>query len=255
MRIAVFSDVHGNALALEAVLADIAAAGGVDAHWFIGDAASQGYDPAGCVRRISTLPNLTAVRGNTDHHSTADTHPLDEEFLAWATAHPERAQRNYAIICNFYWTRGAVTATGGYDWLASLPVEERIALPDGTRVLLVHASPGTDEGSGISVRQSDDEVAGLLEDANADLVIVGHTHVPLDRTVSGVRVWNLGSVSNPMTDDQRAMWALLEANERGYTLERRFATYDVPAVLAALEAAHQPALAVIRRSWERGATG
>jgi predicted phosphodiesterase len=255
MRIAIFSDVHGNALALETVLADVKAAGGVDGYWFVGDAASQGYDPAACVRRISSLPDLKAVRGNTDHYSTADTHTIDAEFVEEAGQDLARAQRTFAIVANFYWTRGAVTATGQYDWLANLPVEKRVELPDGTRVLLVHASPGTDEGSGITVSQSDDEVAALLEGADADLVIVGHTHIPLDRTVNGVRVWNLGSVSNPPTDDKRAMWTLLEGDAQGYRLERRYAAYDVARVLAALEAAHQPAAAVIRRSWERAATG
>lgn len=36
MRIALISDIHGNLLALEAVLADIAAWGGVDGYWILG---------------------------------------------------------------------------------------------------------------------------------------------------------------------------------------------------------------------------
>ena len=36
MRIALISDIHGNLLALEAVLADVAAQGGVDAYWISG---------------------------------------------------------------------------------------------------------------------------------------------------------------------------------------------------------------------------
>jgi len=250
MRAAIFSDVHGNTLALEAVLADIERVGGVDAYWFVGDAASQGYDPAGCVARIAALPGLKAVRGNTDRYTVTDSHPLDASFLDIANRDLERAQTMFAMVRNFAWTRGAVTATGGFDWLANLPVEERVTLPDGTRVLLVHAAPGTDDGSGIKESQSDAVLARILVPANADLVIVGHTHDPLDRTAAGVRAWNLGSVSLPFRDDKRAMWTLLEADESGHTLTRQYAAYDGAEVVRRLDAAHQPALASIRKAWE-----
>ena len=252
MRVAIFSDVHGNSIALDAVLADVERVGGVDAFWFIGDAASQGFDPVGSVQRITALPDLKAVRGNTDHHSTADTHLLDDDFVQWVTGDREAALRTYAIVSNFYWTRGAVTATGYFDWLAELPVEERVDLPDGTRVLLVHAAPGTDDGAGIHDGQGDAELGEILAAADADLVVVGHTHKPLDRTVNGVRVWNLGSVSNPATSDERAMWTLLDADESGYQLERQFAPYDVAEVLSRLVAVHQPAESHIRKSWALG---
>ena len=47
MRLALFSDIHGNPIALDAVLADIAAEGGVNAYWVLGDLAAIGYDPVG----------------------------------------------------------------------------------------------------------------------------------------------------------------------------------------------------------------
>src|SRR5688572_27923984 len=72
MRIAVFSDVHGNPIALEAVLEDIAAVGGVDAHWFVGDAAMIGIDPVASLSRLVALPGLVAVRGNGDRRVATD---------------------------------------------------------------------------------------------------------------------------------------------------------------------------------------
>ncbi len=53
----------------------------------------------------------------------------------------------------FSWTRGYLSATGWLDWLASLPLEVCVTLPDGTRVLGVHASPGRDDGSGLHPAQ------------------------------------------------------------------------------------------------------
>jgi predicted phosphodiesterase len=45
MRIALFSDVHGNSIALDAVLQDIQAQGGVDAYWVLGDLLGQNGPP------------------------------------------------------------------------------------------------------------------------------------------------------------------------------------------------------------------
>jgi len=249
---AVFSDVHGNSIALDAVLADVERVGGVDAYWFVGDAAALGFDPVGTIKRLADLPGLVAVRGNTDRNTVEDTQEVDAEFVSLAAHDPGRARTRFMILRNFAWTRGAVTAGGGFDWLAGLPLEERMKLPDGTRVLLVHAAPSTDDGPGIREEHSDDELNEMLVDAAADLVIVGHTHKALDRTVHGVRVFNLGSVSIPQTDELRAMWTLLEADERGYRLERQFVAYDSVEMLRRLGMATPPAESTIRTFWERG---
>jgi predicted phosphodiesterase len=246
MRIAVFSDTHGNTIAQSAVLADIERAGGVDAYWFVGDAVALGFDPVGTIQHLRALPGLKAVRGNTDRDTVRDADDIDSGFLARTSQLPEQAPRTLAILRNVAWTRGALMATGHLEWLASLPVEERVTLPDGTRVLLVHAAPGTDDGPGIRAEQSDEELAGILAGANADLVIVGHTHLPMERTVNGVRAWNLGSVSLPFTGEKRAMWTLLEADEEGYRLERRFTGYDTAEVLARLNAISPPGEGVLR---------
>lgn len=231
MRIAIFSDVHGNTLALDAVLADIASVGGVDAHWFVGDAAMIGFDPVGAVERLQSLPNLVTVRGNGDRRLATDPNTVREVTnRILATAEPAEASIWRSVLADSEWTRDLLKAAGRYEWVAALPLEQRLQLPDGTRVLLVHAAPGTDEGSGIQDRHSDDDLRGILAGAEADLVFVGHTHRPLDRTVDGTRVVNLGSLSNPPDANKRAKWSLLVADAQGYTLERREVDYDIAAV-------------------------
>ena len=53
MRLALMSDLHGNPIALDAVLGHIQASGGVDGYLVLGDLVSSGYDPAGVLRRLS----------------------------------------------------------------------------------------------------------------------------------------------------------------------------------------------------------
>lgn len=249
MRIAIFSDVHGNAIALDAVLADIAAGGGVDEHWVIGDVSDMGTDPVGVIERLRVLPGLRIVHGNGDRAV------VESDADALAARLPEAAQdtirRELMNVEEAAWARGAITAAGQFDWLASLPLEVMTTLPDGTRVLLVHASPGTDEGTGFRAEQSNDEARTLLGSLDADLLLVGHTHAPLDRRVDGVRIVNTGSVSNPVTDDQRAMWMLLEADADGYRLERRFVAYDRERYLRQVADMRHPAEAVIRAFFEQ----
>ena len=61
-RIALLADIHGNSLALDAVLAHIQAQGGVDDYWVLGDLCAIGYDPVGVLERLSALPNAIFIR-------------------------------------------------------------------------------------------------------------------------------------------------------------------------------------------------
>jgi predicted phosphodiesterase len=238
MRLALLSDIHGNPIALDAVLADIAAQGEVDAYLVLGDVVAIGYDPIGVIERLVVLPNVVFVRGNTDRYTTSGERP--PPTLEDAQSEPELLPVLVEVAESFAWTQGCVTATGWLQWLTNLPLEARLTLPDGTNLLGVHASPGYDDERGIHPKLSDDELRTMVAGCDADLVCVGHTHFPLDRSVGGVRVVNVGSVSNPITSDLRASYVLLDATPASYTLQFRKVAYDVAAVIAAILQSRHP---------------
>jgi predicted phosphodiesterase len=238
VRIALISDIHGNLLALEAVLADIDAQGGVDAYWVLGDFSSLGYDPVGVLERITQLPNALFSRGNHDRYTVTGERP--GPTLEQAQAQPHLVPLLLAMATNLAWTQGHIRASGWWNWLGNLPLELQLTLPDGTRLLGVHAAPGLDDGPGIIPLLNDEELRALLAPAEADLVIVGHTHVPLDRTIDQVRVVNLGSVSNPMRSRLEASYALLEADSVGYNVQMRYVDYDRQAVIDELQRVKHP---------------
>jgi len=232
MRAAIFSDVHGNIVALDAVLGDVAKAG-VEEFWVVGDLVAHGPHPASTLDRLMGLANARFVRGNTDRYVISNELPEFVEQIADVRLATD-------VVRSFAWTRGAIGGRG-YEWLAALPIEQRISLPDGTTVLLVHASPGRDGGRGITPAMTDQELrAAGISDTAAELIFVGHTHIPTEHVVDGVRVVNVGSVSVPATTDRRAMWTLLTADNDGFTIERRHTEYDMNAVVAALDAEHHP---------------
>lgn len=248
MRIALLSDIHGNSLALDAVLADITAQGPVDAYWVLGDFAGLGYDPAAVIARVRALPNARFVRGNHDRYMVSGegwSPSLDD-----ARKDSEKVRLHAGLAASFGWAKGYVSAMGQLDWLANLPLEQRETLPDGTRLLGVHAAPGADDGEGIYPRISDDELRRMAQQAEAELIVVGHTHVPLDRTIDEVRFFNLGSIGNPMTPDWRASYAMLEADAAGYSLELRRVEYDREAAIMAIRRSGHPQAPVLVRFLE-----
>jgi predicted phosphodiesterase len=237
MRLAIFSDIHGNPLALDAVLADIQSQGEVDAFWVLGDFAALGYDPVTPLVKVTALPHASFTRGNTDRYVVTDDLPVPaEKALEDHALLPEVME----AVRSFSWTRGYISAAGRLNWLTNLPLEARLTLPDGTRLLGVHASPGRDDGPGFQPNHSDGELEKRLAGCEADLVIVGHTHVPLDRQVGRIRVINLGSVSNPVTQGLQATYVLLDANEHSYSIQLRRVDYDREAVIKAIEQSGHP---------------
>lgn len=238
MRIAVLSDVHGNPIALDAVLAD-ARAQGAEELWLVGDFAAIGPEPVAVLERVAALERARCVRGNTDRYLVTGEGPPPS--LEAVRADPGLIPLFAAIAASFAWTRGALTARGWLDWFESLPLDLRLTAPDGTRVLAVHASPGADDGEGVHAGRSDAELRALLAGCDADLVLVGHTHEPLARRVDGTLLVNLGSVSNPTAPDLRACYVLLEIGREGVAAVHRRVPYDAAAFAETVRRSRHPA--------------
>jgi predicted phosphodiesterase len=238
MRLALLSDIHGNAIALKAVLADIERLGGVDAVWVLGDLVALGPDPIGVLECLATLPHVRCTRGNTDRYVVTGDRPPPS--LAEAQENLALLPTLLEVAGTFAWTLGAVTVGGWRNWLANLPLEIRVDLADGTSVLGVHAVPGSDDGAGIHPALSDSELTAIVANERADVICVGHTHWPLERCIGRKRIVNLGSVSNGLPPDLRATYVILEADASGYTITYRRVAYDREAVIAAVQAMQHP---------------
>jgi diadenosine tetraphosphatase ApaH/serine/threonine PP2A family protein phosphatase len=175
---------------------------------------------------------VRCVRGNTERYVCTGDRPPPSP--AEAAADPSLLPVLVEVAGTFAWTLGAVSQCGWLDWLSALTLELRAVLPDGTRMLGVHARPGHDDGIGFHPALDEAERAYLLGDCEADLVCVGHTHAPLDVWAGGTRIVNAGSVSNPLPPDLRASYVLLEADASGCRVTHRRVDYDRKAVIDAL---------------------
>jgi predicted phosphodiesterase len=242
----VISDVHGNRVALEAVIAD-GVSQGVDSWWVLGDVVAIGPEPVATLDVVLGLPNVAIIRGNTERYVlTTDRPPPHRDDVI---TRPELMDVFVEVEASFSWTRGALAAHGMLDVLAGLPLECRVELPDGTRVLGVHASPGRDDGAGITPHRPEGELQAAL--ADADIVCAGHTHQPTDRIVGEVRALNPGSVSNPVVEDLRASYSIIHADRHGHGVEHRCVAYDTEEFLGRVARSGHPAAEYIA-SFQRG---
>jgi protein phosphatase len=94
---------------------------------------------------------------------------------------------------------------------------------------------------------SHEALRSLATSAGADLLLVGHTHWPVDLSVDGVGLVNPGSVSNAFPPDLRASYLLLEAGESGFTTQHRRVDYDREAVIHRVERVNHPAASFVVR--------
>jgi putative phosphoesterase len=213
MRLLILSDVHANPWALDAVGRD---AGAVDHILCAGDCVNYGLAPGivvGWLREHGAI----AVRGNHDHAVA---------FHADPRASP--AKQALALAMRD-WTRRQL---GDDDllWLTRLPVSLHWEL-DGTRFVITHATPLEplyDYRLTPELRDAMlDKIIGHLE---ADVLIVGHTHLPMMRRHGRLSIVNPGSVGQPLDGDPRASYAIWEDGR--VTLRR--VEYDLASPLDAL---------------------
>ena len=248
VRIGLISDIHGNRVALEAVVAD-GIQRGVDRWWALGDLVAIGPEPVRTLELLVDLPLMIAIAGNTERYVLTDDRPPPS--AQDVIAHPELLDTYAAVQRSFAWTCGALAAHDWLDWLRDLLPEHRMVLPDETAVLGVHATPGRDDGKGITPHRDEADLRHDLKGAEAGVVVAGHTHQPTDRRIGDIRAVNLGSVSNPITDDLRASYAILHADRHQHTIEHRRVAYDRDAFLRTVARSGHPSADYIA-SFQRG---
>jgi putative phosphoesterase len=237
-RIAVFSDIHGNLCALNAVLNDIKEDGGADEVWILGDLAAFGYAPVKTLDKLSALENVAIISGNTDRFIVTGEQPYPS--FAEVAANPNLLQNYTEVTRSLAWTQGAVSTQGWLPWLKRLPKSRRLNLLDGTRVLLVHASPEHDDGPALYPLLDESVLRQRFVRHDADLILCGHTHWTMEAKIDGVHIVNVGSISNPFPPDLRAVWIRLDITDNSYQVITHKVDYDREKVVGCLNQLRHP---------------
>jgi predicted phosphodiesterase len=206
MRIVLFSDIHGNLVALEAVLADIRRQATPDALFVAGDLVLLGPRPAESLALLRSLDGARFVKGNTDQYliDYAD----DEQEVTFARRH---------------------LSEDAIAFVRDLPFEQRLAVATGHELLVVHANPRDLEGQ-IRPDSSDEMLRPMLLGETAEVVAFGHYHVPFVRQLDNWTLVDVASVGMPRDGDQRAVYAILDWEHGAWRIEHRRVAFDIQAV-------------------------
>ncbi|MFN8593898.1 MAG: metallophosphoesterase family protein [Thermomicrobiales bacterium] len=224
-RIAIFSDLHGNSAATEAVLVTIDAER-PDAVYCLGDLVGYGARPNETVALIRERRIPTLI-GNYD-----DGVGFDRDDCGCAYKDAGERERGQASLM---WSR-AVTTPEQKAFLRELPPEIRFAA-EGVRFRLVHGSPRR-MNEYLFEDRDPRSLERIAAGAEADVLVFGHTHRPWVREIGGVLMVNDGSAGKPKDGDPRAAWALFTVDEgKPVQVDIRRVPYDIASMAAAIRAA------------------
>jgi predicted phosphodiesterase len=244
MRLAVFSDIHGNLTALEAVLQDMEQMGGIDLTWCLGDLAAFGPRPAECIRRLKALAEVDegkkfkVIGGNTDRYlitGERPTFPIAENDEAFQKSRAYWRRLNDAIL----WGVDQLSFED-YEFLKKINGHELGKKIDGYGYVIgYHAIPGNDE-TALFPDTPEDEARDFFLDREGWLGVGGHTHIQMDRNLGNWRAINVGSVGLPMDVKGQAGWGLFTFEDGKVQVELRRVPFDAEAVITELGAAGYP---------------
>jgi diadenosine tetraphosphatase ApaH/serine/threonine PP2A family protein phosphatase len=237
MRFAAIADVHGNYLALEAVIADIRVQG-IDEIVNLGDMASGALDAARTMDMLIAL-DAVHVRGNHDRY-LIDRPP--EKMGSWDRPAYDQLEARHL------------------DWLRAIPATQVFR----DRVFLCHATPGNDETYWLEAVSPDgtvgmaslDTIEAAAKGITQELIVCAHSHIARAvRLRDGRLIVNPGSVGCPGYRDIHplphvmeagipdARYAILERKDREWQVTFRHVPYDHDAMAALARRNGHPELA------------
>ena len=188
MKIGIVSDIHAQPAALRRTLEDMPS---VDLVLCAGDVIS---DYRFCAETVDILrrAQVQCIQGN---HETGFFGGRNPDYL-------RKCQREFGPEV--------------LDFLASAPLSLELEAA-GAKVLMVHASPWEPFDEYIYAQSP--QLARFAQ-LPYDVVIFGHTHVPMVHQANGVTVINPGSCSQPRDQDRRGSYAILDPESRSVEVRR-----------------------------------
>lgn len=216
MRIAIISDVHANLAALESIQEPC------DLLFCLGDLVDYGPQPREAIHWVRERA-LRVIRGNHDHALGYNVDCRCAPVMREASV-TTRQWHSYLL------------SQDEKEYLQGLPITERLELA-GATFHLAHASPTGDLYDYHIIPDAPDEaLTEAIEGIEADFILLGHTHLPMLRTIGTTTIVNPGSIGQPRHGNPRASYAIWDDGE----IEFHHGFYDVSQTIALLKQSPLP---------------
>jgi putative phosphoesterase len=226
MRIGVIGDIHGNLAALNSVLGALRDCG-VSAILNTGDTVGYSAFPDECVDLLGTAQAIE-VQGNYDE-------AVAQQFSDCGCG-PASGSLARLREASLRWTQSRVSERTR-SHLRHLAVIRWLVF-ENRNFLLAHGQVGNHGASGLEREQRD--WARRAGETGADVVVLGHSHLPRVERLGRTTLVNPGSVGKPVDGDPRAACAVVEIAPTGVHAQILRVRYDVEENARALVAAGLP---------------
>lgn len=216
MKIAFISDIHGNAVALDAVLENIKKQD-VDKIYVLGDICFRGPEPKRSLDLVRSL-DTDVIKGNAD------------EWIVRSIREGEVPNHVLDIMhSEVNWSKSKLTSEDN-DYLENLPMNLTIEY-ENIKVHAFHATP--DDLFNVVLPTESDEIINeiLIKDSVADIFIYAHIHKPYIRYIASKCIINIGSVGLPFDGLTKSSYALLDIEKDSFQSSIIRVDYDVQKVI------------------------
>lgn len=226
MKVAIISDIHGNATALESVLRDIFSKGVSDIV-VLGDLVFRGPEP----KRVLDLLRSTSalvLKGNTD------------EWIIRGIKEDEVPTSDYRIMnLERQWTVDQLTAED-LKYLGSLPLECSMSLSSTMSVHCFHATPDDLFEVILPSEPVDKFRKKIMTKKQASIYAYAHTHHPLLRYIDGKCIINPGGVGYTFDGYTQSSYAIVEEENGQLRVSIERINYNVAQVIDLYEKLQYP---------------
>jgi predicted phosphodiesterase len=219
-RLAVLSDIHGNSIALEAVLADLARTR-VDQIVIAGDIINWGPFSAQVVERIAR-EGWSVIRGNNEFYL------LDYDTPRAPAEWSDPGQ--FPLIPWLSRQMNGRCRTIVEGWPDTLSLQ----FPDAPPLRVIHGSP-LDNKESIFPGTPESEISAMFAGVEEETIVAAHTHIIMDRRVAGRHIVNPGSVGTPLDGLITASYMLLDGNAEGWRATLRRVDFNYAPLFAEFE--------------------
>lgn len=225
MKMAFISDIHGNAIALEAVLEDIEKQG-IDKIYVLGDICYRGPEPKRSLDLVRSL-HTEVIKGNAD------------EWVVRGVREGEVADKVLALMnLERQWIVEQLEPSD-IDYLENLPDQLNFTIED-VEISAFHATP-TSLFDVVPPNAEDQQIESRLMHAkDAQLYIYAHIHKPYIRFLNGKVIMNIGSVGLPFDGLTKASYGLVEIEDGHLKTSIRRVSYELESVVALYHEVNYP---------------
>jgi putative phosphoesterase len=224
MKVAFISDIHGNAIALEAVLKDIEKQG-VDRIYVLGDICYRGPEPKRSLDLVRSL-HTEVIKGNADEWVVRGVREGEVPDKVLELMNRERQ-----------WTVGQLEPAD-IDYLAGLPAHLTLSIED-ISLSAFHATP-TSLFDIVLPNAADNQIETDLMKADAEIYVYAHIHKPYIRYLNGKVIMNIGSVGLPFDGLTKSSYGLVEMEDGQLKTSIRRVSYELERVTALYQERNYP---------------